>query len=87
MTYRQTYQAFLESVMARGGTPRAMEQAVSEFNAIENSNYQPSPLFEAFVNNVEHKCATCSCPFHALGMATQLDQETICPACLTKESG
>jgi len=81
MTYRQTYQLFLEQLLACGGTPRRMELTINEFNAVENPDYRPATAFEDFVKNMEHRCSTCGRGFHT--DVAQLDAETTCAECLS----
>lgn len=93
MTYRQTYQLFLETLMAAGGTPKHMAAAVEEFNAIENPDYRPSSVFDDFVKGMEHRCSTCGRGFHVdqrvvrgetiIKILVQLDAETTCAECLS----
>jgi hypothetical protein len=81
MTYRQTYQLFLEQLMAAGGTPKHMATVVEEFNAIENPDYHPTTVFTDFVKGMEHHCSTCGRGFHT--DEAQLDAETTCAECLS----
>ena len=88
MTYRQTYQEFLEVIMQSGGTPDQMKAVVNDYCAVENPDYVPSQDFGVFLLTAEFNCTTCGHRFQLpedsadpVNMKTRLDQETVCGDC------
>lgn len=90
MTYRESYQEFVESQISRGGEAALMDQCVSEYNRLENPAYGGSPLYTAWIRTAVHECSGCNGSFQHKKEADVLPVPSaaiLCQACTDARSG
>lgn len=91
-TYLEEYQYYLEDLMAKGGKPDVMEEAVQQYNAIGRVDFRPGKTYVEWATKTPFRCTTCAATFdfkkgespRPIDTLPPPSQEVTCEACLER---